>query len=775
VKAKDAAVQSDELPSTFENKRRELRKEALNGILDGSVKAQKRNGSLVAKVGRTASAKPAGRSAVAAAPPADQYVELAREKTDKIFVILAEFGNERHPDFPDKDLNPAIPGPTRFDGPLNNQIPAPDRSVDNSTDWNPNYDQKHFQNLYFGTGAGTESVKTYFERQSSGRYSVDGTVSDWVKVRYNEARYGRGSDPKADDDPTGDPAVCSRTICGNVHELIQDAANQWVADQKAKGHTAEQIRADLASFDVWDRYDYDHDGNFNEPDGYLDHFQIVHAGGDKANSDPSQGEDAIWSHRWYAFETTGIRGPAGNLHGGAPVGDTGLWIGDYTMQPENGGLSVFAHEYTHDLGEPDYYDTSGAGDNSIEHWSLMAQSRLGDKGDQAIGTKPGDLGAAEKFNLGWLDYEVVPAGQTRTLKLGPSEYNSREAQAAVIVLPKKKVTTELVKPKSGANEWWSGSGDNLQNTLTRTVTLPAGSASLAFQAAWDIEDCGHDACDYAFVEVDDGTGWTAIPGSITEAAENNGIDGRSDWVPATFDLSAYAGKTVGLRFRYSTDGGAGGKGFFFDDLKLTAGGTDLLTDGAEAGSNGWTVKGFAITTGTETKLFDHRYIATNRRYVSYDKYLQYGPYNFGWRDKPAPAQNKPNLVEHYAYQQGVLITYVDMSVGDNNTNVHPGTGMALVVDSHPRPIYRLDGLPWRARIQVYDAPFGRQKADSMTLHFGGQSNYIRGQDGAPLFDDTKQYWYPELPNHGVKLPAAGVKLNVVKEDGNIVTVKISKK
>ena len=55
---------------------------------------------------------------------------------------------------------------------------------------------------------------------------------------------------------------------------------------------------------------------------------------------------------------------------------------------------------------------------------------------------------------------------------------------------------------------------------------------------------------------------------------------------------------------------------------------------------------------------------------------------------------------------------------------------------------------------MYDAPFGLSKADSFTLHHNSEPNYIRGQAAQPLFDDTKQYFDPELPNHGVKLPAA---------------------
>ncbi|HEY0690045.1 MAG TPA: immune inhibitor A domain-containing protein, partial [Kribbella sp.] len=399
----------DELPSPLEDKRRELRQEALTKLMNGTGTVEQRGASTVMKVGTKAAGAKGQKNAKG---KVDQYVELAREKTDRIFVVLAEFGNDRHPNYPDQDTAPSIPGPATFEGPLTNAIPEPNRAVDNSTVWQPNYDQAHYQELYFGTGATANSVKKYYEKQSSGRYSVDGEVTDWVKVKYNEARYGRSN---------GYP--CSGSICSNTWALVQDAVNQWVADQKASGRTKEQITADLKTFDQWDRYDYDGDGNFNEPDGYLDHFQIVHAGGDEADGDPYQAEDAIWSHRAFAYgDDEGDRGPAGNLLGGTEIADTGLWIGDYTMQPENGGLSVFAHEYAHDLGLPDDYDTSG-GQNNTAYWTLMSQSRLSAAGEP-LGTRPGDLGAWNKIQLGWLDYETVVAGQKRTLDLGPQEYNT---------------------------------------------------------------------------------------------------------------------------------------------------------------------------------------------------------------------------------------------------------------------------------------------------------------------------------------------------------------
>ena len=127
----------------------------------------------------------------------------------------------------------------------------------------------------------------------------------------------------------------------------------------------------------------------------------------------------------------------------------------------------------------------------------------------------------------------------------------------------------------------------------------------------------------------------------------------------------------------------------------------------------------------------------------------------------------PDKVEHFPYQDGLLIWYWDTSQDDNNTNEHPGEGLILPIDSHPVPINRLDGQIWRPRVGGYDAPFGLEKADTFTLHINGQASYIRGQDGVPTFNDSKTYWYAEQPQAGVKVPNNGVNIKVLERDGTL--------
>jgi immune inhibitor A len=713
------------------------RQEALEQVISGDAKVKERDGS---KVVQLKSKK--GDS---------KYVELGRERTDKIFTILVEFGDQINSEF----------GGTP--GPLHNQIAKPDRTKDNSTAWQADYNQKHFQDLYFGTGKKTESMKKFYEKASSGRYSVEGEVADWVKVPYNEARYGNNK--------------CGQTNCSSVWNVVSDGLNAWVAQQKAAGRTDAQIQADVKQFDQWDRYDFDGDGDFNEPDGYIDHFQIVHAGEDESAGGGAQGTDAIWAHRWYAFGTdAGATGPADNKLGGAQIGSTGVWVGDYTIQPENGGLGVFAHEYGHDLGLPDHYDTTGNGDNSTGFWTLMSSGSWLGTGRNTIGDLPGDFSAWDKMQLGWLNYDTAKAGKQSTHKLGVAEYNTWDKQALVVELPKKKVTTEIVAPAQGANQWWSGSGDNLANTLTRSVDLTGkSSAALTLDGWYDIEA----EYDYLYTEVstDGGAKWTAIDGTVDGAALPKDASGKpaltgsvDAYKKLVFPLDAYAGKKIDLRFRYATDGGVAQKGFAADEITLTADGAARFSDNAEAADAAWTATGFSRIGASITDDYAQYYIAENRQYVSYDKTLKTGPYNFGF------STTRPDWVEHYAYQNGLLIWKWDTSQKDNNTSVHPGTGLVLPVDAHPAPLKWSDGTAMRNRIQAYDSPFSLSRTDGFTLHNADVATRIKSQKGVSVFNDHTNTYYDEAttPTAGVKITDTNTKIKIVKEakDGSTILLQV---
>ncbi|MEU5241308.1 immune inhibitor A domain-containing protein [Streptomyces lydicus] len=747
--APERAVDHD-LKGPFSDQQAAERKEALQQVISGDAKTTDRGGSKVVKLGKS------------------KYVELARQKTDKIFTILVDFGDKVDDTTmydPDGDgPKPPVKKYGGDPGPAHNRIAEPDRAKDNSTAWQKDFNRQHFQDLYFSHDRKKQSLAKYYEKQSSGRYSVNGEVSDWVKVDWNEARYGSN--------------YCGQTNCASAWDLIRDGVNQWAKDQKAQGRTDAQIKADLAKYDQWDRYDHDGDGNFNEPDGYIDHFQIVHAGEDESAGGGVQKTNAIWAHRWYAYGTdAGKTGPGTNKAGGTQIGDTGIWVGDYTMQPENGGLGVFAHEYGHDLGLPDEYDTTGTGESSVDFWSLMSGGSWLGTGKDAIGNLPGDMSAWDKLQLGWLNYAKAKAATKSTHKLGVAEYNTKNKQAVVVELPAKAVKTDVVAPAEGSKQWWSGMGDDLKNTLTRPVDLTGkAKASLTLKGWWDIEK----DYDYLYAEVstDGGANWTALDGTANgKAIPRDGSDkpALTGTVAAYQDLSypldAYAGKKIDLRFRYQTDGGTAGKGFAADTVSVVADGKPLFSDNAEGDDNGWTSKGFSRIGASFTKDYPQYYIAENRQYVSYDKTLKVGPYNFGWTTA------KPSWVEHFPYQNGVLIWLWDTSQADNNVGQHPGHGQILPVDAHPAAEHWADGKLMRNRFQSYDSTFTRFRTDALTLHRDGKPVTITSKKGVTLFDDRNGVYYDTSnPTGGVIVPDTNTRIKITKEarDGSSVTIQVGR-
>ncbi|MDN3482440.1 immune inhibitor A [Arthrobacter sp. APC 3897] len=550
----------DDRPDAAAAEKRALNQQAVEKVIRGEAPVQNRGGS----------------KAVQVAP--GQWAEYGLEDSDQILSFLIGFGDQADPRFPNTSA-----------GPSQNQIPEPDRSTDNSTYWEPKFDREHYLDMFFHPRE--ESMKTLYEELSSGRYTVDGDVSDWVTVPYNSASYGETE---------------SQT---DMTRFVQDAANAWYDSQIEAGKSAADIDAYLATFDQWDRYDYNKNGNFDEPDGYIDHFQAIHAGEGEEAGAPSS---AIWSHRWSVGQAgRGTSGPAMNLYGGIKIGASNVWIRDYTTEPENGGLGVFAHEYAHDLGLPDLYDTAG-GDNGTGFWTLMSSGSWLGHGDGSIGTTPNHMGAWEKLQLGWLDYDVAAAGTKSTHKLGPSFHATKKQQALVVTLPR-------------------------------------------------------------------------------DAAGNG---------------------------RY--------------------------------------------------------YIAENRQYMGYDGTLETGPYNFGW------ALSAPDTVEHYPYQNGMLITYWNAGQRNNNTSQHPGAGLVLPVDSHPRSLVWSDGAYARNRIQSYDATFGKEATDPISLHretaAGMTTLNVPSQPGVAVFDDTNPnaYYDPANPQASVVVAGTGTKIQVIQSNPKgMMTVRVN--
>ena len=79
------------------------------------------------------------------------------------------------------------------------------------------------------------------------------------------------------------------------------------------------------------------------------------------------------------------------------------------MQPEDSGVGVFAHEYGHDLGLPDLYDTSGDADSDVDFWDLMS---IGSHCGPIFQSMPTHMGIWDKWVLGWADPLIISPGST---------------------------------------------------------------------------------------------------------------------------------------------------------------------------------------------------------------------------------------------------------------------------------------------------------------------------------------------------------------------------
>ena len=188
-----------------------------------------------------------------------------------------------------------------------------------------------------------------------------------------------------------------------------------------------------------------------------------------------------------------------------------------------------------------------------------------------------------------------------------------------------------ITPYAGAYELYGGRAALLFNscTLASPVTLGA-DAELSFWTWYEIEDLW----DFGFVQIstDGGSTWTSLdnsdttsdhdPSAIGTVLDNlPGFTGSSGgWVPETFDLSAYEGESVLVRFLYVTDWATELTGFFVDEIAITDGNGTLFSDGLESGGGNWALEGWQHTTGLVVNDWQLTFI--NPQYVT-GKFSEY--------------------------------------------------------------------------------------------------------------------------------------------------------
>ena len=612
--------------------------------------------------------------------------------------------------------------------------------------WYEDYPNQHFQDMIFGEGGykgpngeNLLSMKQYYEQQSGGSYTVDGTVAGWYTADHPAAYYG-GNYPGPEDSDV------------RPRELVYEALTKAGQDPNV----------DLSEYDVWDRDDYDGDGVYNEPDGIIDHLMVIHAGVGEEAGGGILGGDAIWSHRWNLGNLIAV--PGGESNSDRFGGLLGAY--DYTIEPEDGAMGVFAHEYGHDLGLPDEYDTqySGTGE-AVAYWSIMASgSWAGDIG----GTEPTGFSPYAKEMLqalhggNWLSGTTLNANDISAkgteVLLDEAVTKGINNDAVRIDLPDK--TETINEPVSGQFEYFSGSGNNLDNSMVTSVDLTnATQAELHFKAWYDIET----DWDYASVKVNG----ESIEGNLTTTVNpngqnpGNGITGASDgWVDATFDLSAYAGQEIELQINYWTDVAAVNPGFYVDDISVSVDGNTVLTDDAE-GETDFTLAGFAKDEGL--KHSSHYYLLE-------------------WRSQNGIDEGLKNIrrgASLMSYDPGLVVWYVDESYDNNWTGAHPGDGFLGVVDADQHTNYWSDKAVGSTRYQLNDAAFSLEKSSKMFLDYNAlqgitlKDNFTQR---TPLFDDSADYSNPGMVDAGRNVPTYGLKLRVVGQsaDGTVGKVSIYK-
>lgn len=229
------------------------------------------------------------------------------------------------------------------------------------------YSQKNFDDLmnladYNGTG----SFRDYYLENSNGALVINSLVTQWVTLPHEKAYY-------SDESKWGEFAM----------------------------HAVDAAAAAGVDFS-----EFDNDGN-----GIVEGIAIIHQG---AGQEVTGNEDDIWSHSWL-LSSAGYSSTRRRFNG--------VLVDRYTAQAETRNapgsintIGVIAHEFGHNLGLPDYYDTNS--DDDVEYsgtgrWDLMAS---GSYNGFPSGVLPSHHNPLSKHELGWITIEELTSAGEKQIR-----------------------------------------------------------------------------------------------------------------------------------------------------------------------------------------------------------------------------------------------------------------------------------------------------------------------------------------------------------------------
>lgn len=278
---------------------------------------------------------------------------------------------------------------------------------------NSSHNKAFFQNLLNGS---LPSVQDYFRTSSGGNYVPVFDVFGPYTLPNNMAYYG-GNDSDGNDQ--------------HPDQMVVDACALAAADG-----------CNFANYDT-------------NNDGKVDNIYVIYAGYGEAAGAPA---NTIWPHSWEIYSS--------NVTGTLKYNNK--YLGHYACSAElsgksgsnSDGVGTFAHEFSHVIGLPDYYDTDYGtnSDNGVTpgEWTLMDQGSYNGSGQY-----PPLYSIFDKYFMGWATPKFLAKDEVKNVTMTTTwndAYQITGGSSRVACTSSSTVYYIENRQKSGYDQYLPGHG-----------------------------------------------------------------------------------------------------------------------------------------------------------------------------------------------------------------------------------------------------------------------------------------------------------------------------